>query len=92
MFSNPLYPHDSLLADREVTFKPHLINVGTVRMIVTNSDDQAHLFEINGITSKRMLEGGRTVLVVKFKKPGLYRVSVTSEAPVAFNGQLKVIK
>jgi hypothetical protein len=92
VYSNPLYPRDSLLAQREVTFTPSLINVGTVRMIVTNSDDEAHWFQINGVTSKRLLKGGRAVLVVKFKKPGIYRVSVTSETPVAFSGQLKVIK
>jgi hypothetical protein len=91
VFSNPIAPRNSLLAAREVTFKPSVINVGTVRIIITNSDTEPHLFEINGVNSKRLLEGGRGVMIVKFKKPGLYPVSVTTDTPSAFSGQLKVI-
>lgn len=91
VFSNPIAPRNSLLAAREVTFSPSVINVGTVRIIITNSDTEPHLFEINGVNSKRLLEGGRAVMIVKFKKPGLYPVSVSTDTPSAFSGQLKVV-
>ena len=91
VFSNPIAPRNSLLAAREVTFSPKVINVGTVRIIVTNSDTEPHLFEINGVLSKKLLEGGRGVMIVKFKKPGLYPVSVTTDTPSAFSGQLRVV-
>jgi hypothetical protein len=92
VYSSPIYPHDSLLANREVTFTPKLINIGKVRILISNSDSEPHWFEINGVTSKRMRHGGRAVITVNFKRPGVYPVSVTSETPVSFSGQLKVIK
>jgi hypothetical protein len=91
VFSNPVAPRNSLLAAREVTFSPGTINVGTVRIIITNSDSEPHWFEINGVSSKKLLEGGRDVMVVKFKRPGVYPVAVTTDTPSTFSGQLKVV-
>jgi hypothetical protein len=86
-------PRDPALATREVTFVPKVINVGTVIIDVTNSDQEAHWFEINGVRSKRLgEEGGRAVLRVTFKRPGNYPVALTSDAPIAFTGSLKVIR
>jgi hypothetical protein len=92
VYVNPKYPRTSILAQREVTFSPSLINVGKVRIIVSNSDKEAHSFEINGVSSRLLGPGGRQVLTVTFKRPGIYPVAVSSETPVDFSGQLKVLK
>jgi hypothetical protein len=92
VFANPKYPRTSILAQREVTFRPRLINVGKVRIIVSNSDRESHSFEINGVSSRLLRPGGRQVLTVTFKRPGLYPAAISSETPVEFSGQLRVLK
>jgi hypothetical protein len=92
VFVNPKYPRTSILAQREVTFNPSLINVGKVRIIVSNSDKEPHIFEINGVSSRVLGPGGRQVLTVTFKRPGIYSAAVSTDTPAAFSGQLKVLK
>jgi hypothetical protein len=91
-YYTPGFPTTSMMAAREVTFAPDLINVGTVIISVSNSDNEEHMLEINGVSTKLLGPGGRTNVRVTFKKPGIYPVSVTSDNPVPVSGSLKVIK
>jgi hypothetical protein len=79
-------------AAREVTFSPALINVGTVIILVSNSDKDPHQLEIAGVTSRRMGGGGKAVMRVTFKTPGIYSVALTTQTPVPVTGALKVVK
>ena len=79
-------------AAREVTFSPALINVGTVIIEVSNSDQDAHQLEIDGVTSRRIGGGGKAVMRVTFKTPGIYPVALTADTPVPVSGALKVVK
>lgn len=79
-------------AAREVTFSPALINVGTVIILVSNSDKEAHQMEINGVSSRRMGGGGKAVMRVTFKTPGIYPISLSADTPVPVSGALKVVK
>jgi hypothetical protein len=61
----------------KVFFNPSIVNVGTVLIVVTNSDVEGHILEINGKTSRFMHEdGGRAVMRVTFRKPGTYFVGL----------------
>jgi len=91
-YYSPGIPKTSMMAPREVTFSPDVINVGTVIISVSNSDDEDHIFEINRVSTKMLGPGGRTNLRVTFKKPGFYPVSVSSDNPIPISGTLKVIK
>jgi hypothetical protein len=80
-------------AARQVTFSPALINVGTVIIEVSNSDPDAHQLEINGVTSRRIGgDGGKAVMRVNFKTPGIYGVALTTDTPVPVTGSLKVVR
>ena len=60
----------------KVFFTPSVINVGTVKIVVRNSDpDVAHQVGINGVVSRWMAaNGGTAVMKVTFKRPGTYVV------------------
>jgi hypothetical protein len=92
VYYSPESPSLSEFAQRKVTFSPPTIGVGTVIIDITNSDDDIHSFEINGVQSKRLGKGGRTLLRVTFKHPGRYPVALTSNDPIIVSGVLKVIK
>jgi hypothetical protein len=91
-YAIPGFPTISMMAPREVTFSPDLVNVGTVIISVSNSDNEDHVFQIDGVATKLLSPGGRTNLRVTFRRPGVYPISVSSSNPVTIGGTLKVIK
>jgi hypothetical protein len=91
-YAIPGFPINSSEAPREVTFSPDLVNVGTVIIKIANLDDQDHLLEVAGVSTPILLPGQRYIIHVRFKHPGVYAVSVTSDNPVPITGSIKVIK
>jgi hypothetical protein len=82
-----------------VFFSPNVINVGTVLIVVRNSDPGvAHQLGINGVVSKWMgPNGGTAVMKVKFKRPGTYVAGTFGGMPPdggenGGEGLLKVVK
>ncbi len=91
--SDPNQVKDLPMAQRGIFFTPSVINVGTVIIVISNGDDDAHIFQINGVTSRRIGPGGRATIKVTFKRPGRYPVGLTDDD--LFNvgpGVLKVVK
>jgi len=90
------YPGETttfLRNNRKVIFSPDLINVGTVAISISNGDNEGHEFEIDGVTSPAIGPGGRAVIKVTFKKPGVYPAAVISDDPIfTVTGALRVIK
>ena len=60
-----------------ITFRPSVVNVGTVVFVLRNSASEGYSVQINGVTSKPMgPEGGTDVIRVTFKRPGKYAVAL----------------
>jgi hypothetical protein len=83
----------------KVFFLPPTINVGTVRIVVHNTDpDVPHQVSINGVYSAWMgPHGGTAVMKVTFKRPGIYIAgTVGGMEPLGpesgGEGELKVLK
>jgi|SRR5579862_9116546 hypothetical protein len=92
VYFSPAHPHNSMFADRIVTLKPSVVNVGTVIFDISNSDDESHRFEINGVNSKLIGIGGRATIRVTFKHAGIYPIAITTDTPIGFGGAMRVIK
>ena len=80
-------------------FTPNVINVGTVLIVVRNSDPGvAHQIGINGVYSTWMgPNGGTSVMKVTFKRPGTYVAGTFGGFPpdggeTGGEGVLKVLK
>src|SRR5258707_5937834 len=83
----------------KVFFTPRVINVGTVIIVVRNSDPGvAHQVGINGVYSAWMgPNGGTAVMKVTFKRPGTYVAGTFGGMPpdggeTGGEGVLKVLK
>jgi hypothetical protein len=83
----------------KVFFTPSVINVGTVTIVVRNSDPVvAHQISINGVYSRWMgPHGGTAVMKVTFKRPGTYVAGTFGGFPpdggeAGGEGVLKVLK
>lgn len=73
-------------------FKPSLLHVGTVVMVVRNFDSDWQTLSVNGVQSRPMgPNGGTAVMKVTFKRPGIYSVGLDSEN-AGYGGTVKVIK
>jgi hypothetical protein len=90
VFYDPNFPRNTM--NLTVTFAPKTVNIGTVVLDISNSDNDPHQFEINGKETKLIGGGGKAVLTVTFKRAGLYPVAITAEAPMQLNSALRVIK
>jgi hypothetical protein len=91
--SDPDSLKDRNLAERAVFFTPSVVNVGPVIIVVSNTDDDDHWIEINGVTSRKIGPGGRAIMRVTFKRPGMYRVGVSGDDLSNVGpGLLKVVK
>jgi hypothetical protein len=78
-----------------VFFTPSVVNVGTVIIVVRNSDnDAAHQLSINGVYSRWIgPSGGTAVMTVKFKRPGSYLAGVNVDnGETGGTGLLHVLK
>lgn len=80
-----------MMAPREVTFTPDVVNVGTVIVEISNYDDEDHTLEVAGFLSRLLPPNSRAFMKVTFKKPGIYPVSISSDDPVPISGTIKVI-
>jgi hypothetical protein len=75
----------------EIVFSSHTITLGVVTFRITNTDNDFHFFEINGVDSRVMgPRGGKAVVHVKFKRPGLYHASCPDDVSGRINGVLRV--
>ena len=91
--SDPNQPQDLAMTNRGVFFTPAVISVGTVYIVISNTDNDDHYFEINGVQSRRIAAGGRAKIKVTFKHPGTYPVGLTSDDLSNVGpGLLKVVK
>jgi hypothetical protein len=91
--SDPNQPQDLSMTNRGVFFTPAVISVGTVYIVISNTDNDDHYFEINGVQSRRIAAGGRAKIKVTFKHPGTYPVGLTSDDLSNVGpGLLKVVK
>jgi hypothetical protein len=86
------HPLGSLESPGEVVFKPSIVNVGTVIIIVKNANDEPSHLEIAGVLSRRIGSGGRAIMRVKFKRPGSYDATVPDDTTTGIIGVLKVVK
>jgi hypothetical protein len=82
-----------------VFFSPSVVSVGTVIMVVRNSDPEvAHQLSINGAYSRWMgPNGGTAVMKVTFKRPGTYIAATIGGFPpdgaeTGGAGSVKVLK
>jgi hypothetical protein len=74
-----------------ITFTPKAVKQGVVIFKITNTDNDWHLFEIGGVTSRLMGPNrGKAIITVTFKKAGLYFASCPDDKDVNFAGVLKV--
>lgn len=91
--TDPNQGKDSSLALRGIFFTPSVINVGTVDLIVSNTDNDDHWFEINGVKTGVIRGGGRASIRVTFKRPGIYPVAISNDDLGNVGpGELKVVK
>jgi hypothetical protein len=78
-----------------ITFRPSVVNVGTVLFVVRNSASDGYQVEINGVRTKALgPNGGTGVIRVTFKRPGKYSVGLgTSGGGDYYTGALfRVVK
>jgi len=78
----------------KVFFTPSVVNVGTILFVITNSDNGHHFLQIGGVSSRMMgPTGGKAVMRVTFKKPGIYGVA-TNLLPGEYldGGSITVVK
>jgi hypothetical protein len=91
--SDPNQPQDLAMTNRGVFFTPSVISVGTVYIVISNTDNDDHYLEINGVQSRRIAAGGRAKIKVTFKHPGVYSAGLTSDDLSNVGpGLLKVVK
>jgi hypothetical protein len=91
--SDPNQPQDLAMTNRGIFFTPSVISVGTVYIVISNTDNDDHYFQINGVQSRRIAAGGRAKIKVTFKHPGVYSAGLTSDDLSNVGpGLLKVVK
>ena len=75
-----------------IVLSPKSVKRGTVTFTVTNRSDDFAVFEIAGIASRKMgPNGGRAIVKVVFKKPGVYSATVPTYYSGTTGGLLRVI-
>jgi hypothetical protein len=75
----------------KIVFSPKTVKRGPVVIKITNTDDEWHLFEVAGVRSRLIgPNGGRAIIRLTFKKPGLYFASCPDDKDVNFAGALAV--
>jgi len=87
-----IYGHTEPLIPGKILFNPRKVKSGKVIFKITNKDDdEFHIFAINAAQSRRMgPDGGRAILRVAFKKPGLYNANCPDDTLSGIGGQLRV--
>jgi hypothetical protein len=79
-----LIPSPILALPGSIRFSPTKVRRGTVTFSITNTDNDVHVFSINGVQSRWIRPMHTAKLTVTFKRPGRYIASCPdSDSPFA---------
>jgi hypothetical protein len=86
-----IFGHPYPAVPGKLVFSPKTVSAGPVVFKITNTDEDWHFFEIDGVRSRFIgPNGGRAILRLTFKKKGLYFASCPDDHDVNFSGALGV--
>ncbi len=79
-----LIPSPILALPGSIRFSPTRVRRGTITFSITNTDNDVHVFSINGVQSRWIRPMHNAKLTVTFKRAGRYIASVPdSDSPFA---------
>ena len=84
------HPDGQLQVVGKISFSPAKIRRGTVTFRIFNTDNDEHVFSINGKDTQWIKPRQTIRLIVTFKKPGIYAASCPDDEGGGIVGQLRV--
>jgi plastocyanin len=84
------HPAGQLQITGNISFAPAKIRRGTVTFRISNTDNDEHIFSINGVDSHWIKPRQTIRLTVTFKKPAVYAASCPDDDGAGIVGLLRV--
>ena len=86
-----IFGHPYPAVPGKIVFAPKTVKRGPMILKITNTDQEWHLFQIDGVRSRLIgPNGGRAIIRFTFHKAGLYFASCPDDKDVNFAGALGV--